>query len=364
MKQLSVCALILFVIALCSSDATAGIRRVGLNQTYTTLTAAYTAAVNDDTLLISPGVYNETVTSTKRLHWIGAGYDESAISGRLILNAGSNGTRIEGLLIAASFSGAGGIVTLAATVDMVSIKRCTIEDFDGPGCNSIATIYRVGTPGGSLTIDQCILLNVTNTCGGDAMINLRGDFVTIKNSVLCRRYNNADGDDSAFYGSPQNLTVENCVFLGFTLLINTTGVFPLSFNNNIVHDWTSSASWGTYPGGGTGWSYNASSTIAPPGTNGILLTGDPFVNYDETANFIYGSSDLHVTGSPCIDAGDPAILDLDNSRSDMGVYGGPTPHVDGGAPNYPFTIAFGVPSSMTAGQQLPIQATGRIGAGY
>ncbi|MBK6909625.1 MAG: hypothetical protein IPH10_01610 [bacterium] len=136
--------------------------------------------------------------------------------------------------------------------------------------------------------------------------------------------------------------------------------------NVVAYDWKSSPTWGTFPGGGTGWSYNASSTIAPPGANGILLTGDPFVNYDETANYIYGVSDLQLAaGSPCIDAGDPAILDLvDGSRSDMGIYGGPTPHVDGGAPNYPFTIAFDVPSSMTAGQQLPIQATGRIGAGY
>ena len=51
-----------------------------------------------------------------------------------------------------------------------------------------------------------------------------------------------------------------------------------------------------------------------PGTG--CITADPL--------FVAVSTDFHLaSGSPCINAGDPAILDVDNSRSDMGCYGGP-----------------------------------------
>ncbi len=40
---------------------------------YTTLSAAYTAAVSGDTILIGPGTYSESsIASTKRLAWVGA----------------------------------------------------------------------------------------------------------------------------------------------------------------------------------------------------------------------------------------------------------------------------------------------------
>ena len=41
-----------------------------------------------------------------------------------------------------------------------------------------------------------------------------------------------------------------------------------------------------------------------------------------------GSADLHLqVGSPAIDAGDPSSTwnDVDGSRNDMGIYGGPAP---------------------------------------
>ncbi|HEX2658868.1 MAG TPA: hypothetical protein VHU40_11375, partial [Polyangia bacterium] len=37
------------------------------------------------------------------------------------------------------------------------------------------------------------------------------------------------------------------------------------------------------------------------------------------------AGDFHLLpGSPAVDAGDPAVLDPDGSRADLGVYGGPT----------------------------------------
>jgi len=346
--------------------ASAGIRRVGLNQTYTTLTAAYTAAVNDDTLLISPGGYNETITSTKRLHWIGAGYDRVTINGRLLLNSGSSGSSVDGIGLTSSTNGS--TVEIASAVDFIQFKRSSVKNTNTQRGQVCTAIKRTTSPGGMLLLNECIVTIRTSyeyPYGGfSRALELNGDNLSIRNSIIALTDNNGTAV-VGFSGTCQSFALENSAVVGFSQLFDLAGNFPFLFRNNIAHDWIGSGNWGTYPGGGTGWSYNASTTITPQGSNTLLLANDPFVNYDETANYIYGNSDLHLAnGSPCIDAGDPAILDLDGSRSDMGIYGGPTPHVDGGAPNYPFTIAFDVPSSMTAGQQLPIQATGRIGAGY
>lgn len=365
MKRNWILALAILLV-LFASLSHAAIRRVGLNQTYTTLTAAYTAAVNDDTLLISPGVYSETITSTKRLTWLGAGYDEVTVNGRLILNAGSSGTRVEGLHLNYAYDGGGGLLALASGISLINIKRCIIHNLAETtygSSNYARCVERVASPGGALNVESCVFIHHSTDYNSYALA-LLGDEATVRNCLFAF-HGPASNAYPAIYGTPTSVLMENNVFLGYPLIFNTTGAFTLVFKNNIAHDWIGTSYWGFYPGGGTGWSYNASSTIAPPGTDGILLAGDPFVNYDETANYIYGSSNLHFNaGSPCIDAGNPAILDLDNSRSDMGIYGGPTPHVDGGAPNYPFAIDLTIPANMSAGQQLPIQATGRIGAGY
>ncbi|MBU1920387.1 hypothetical protein KKG66_06045, partial [bacterium] len=104
----------------------------------------------------------------------------------------------------------------------------------------------------------------------------------------------------------------------------------------------------------------------PPGTNGLLLTSNPFVDYDESGIYIRDVSDLHLApGSDCIDAGHPSLLDLDDSRSDMGCYGGTHPLIDTGAPAYPFTIQLDIdPSVIPVGDQLNVETTGRIGPRY
>ena len=43
------------------------------------------------------------------------------------------------------------------------------------------------------------------------------------------------------------------------------------------------------------------------------------------------NDDLYLfVGSPCIDTGDPSIVDVDGTRSDMGAYGGPNADADDG----------------------------------
>jgi hypothetical protein len=58
--------------------------------------------------------------------------------------------------------------------------------------------------------------------------------------------------------------------------------------------------------------------FTPDSTN---LSVDPMIVNDDTT---YGKLDFHLQKySPLIDAGDPNILDIDGTRSDIGLYGGP-----------------------------------------
>ena len=63
--------------------------------------------------------------------------------------------------------------------------------------------------------------------------------------------------------------------------------------------------------------YNCETALYEIGTPGLgCLNVDP--------NYINPVVDFHLNSSSlCINAGDPVILDVDASRSDMGVYGGP-----------------------------------------
>ena len=72
-------------------------------------------------------------------------------------------------------------------------------------------------------------------------------------------------------------------------------------------------------------------------------------------------------GSEWIDAGRTGTpyLDTDGSRSDIGIYAGPTPFSDGrGAPSVPVVIEFQVtPTTVSPTGTITITATGRIGDG-
>ncbi len=67
---------------------------------------------------------------------------------------------------------------------------------------------------------------------------------------------------------------------------------------------------------------NINNTIGGASLDSSDIVADPmFVN--DTIPAYGGTYDYHLQKySPAIDAGDPSILDVDGSRSDIGVYGG------------------------------------------
>jgi hypothetical protein len=95
---------------------------------------------------------------------------------------------------------------------------------------------------------------------------------------------------------------------------------PLSVRNSILFQ--NGAQAVTVASGATApaWSYNdinpALGVADPAGASGNISADPLFVSA--------ASGNFHLSvGSPAINAGDPAVLDLDTSRSDMGSTGGP-----------------------------------------
>ena len=357
MKTLIVFTIALLCLTLSASATIRYVSAYGGGQ-YTTLSAAYTAAVNGDTILIGPGTYNEgTLTSTKRLAWVGAGWDQSKVtftSYFRISTTAANYSLVEGLRI--ETGGSNGF-NLYSSVDSVTVRRCLLK-------NTYAYSPVFNAEGGRAYVEDCILIQTGIYANTVATPNAASLF---RGCVFAST--TASGSYACFFsssGTAGTLEIYNCVFLNqFKIFDLESGSQPVIGVNNIFYDWRASPTFGTYPGAST-FDYNASQTIAAPGTNTINIAADPFVNYDEALNFQEGISDLHlVPESGLIDTGHPELLDPDETRSDFGVYGGPHPLVDDGVPPYPWAVDIILtPNLVGQGTDVNATAVGRIGPQY
>jgi hypothetical protein len=218
--------------------------------------------------------------------------------------------------------------------------------------------------GGRLYVEDCILILAGSST---EMIQTPNAASLFRGCVFA--WSPATGSRPVFYsgsGTGGSIEVYNCVFLNqYKIFDLAAGSQPVIAVNNIFYDWRASATFGTYPGAST-FDYNASQTVAAPGTNTITITDDPFVNYDEALNFQEGISNLHlVPASGLIDTGHPNLFDPDLTRSDFGVYGGPHPLVDNGVPPYPWPVNIVLtPNLVGQGTDVNATAIGRIGPQY
>lgn len=351
-KLLTLCfALLLMVIA-----ANAAILRVNPNGTapYTTILAAYNAAVNGDTIVVAPGNYGETILSNKRLRVIGAGWDQVSMR-YWYFNSGATGSSIEGIKLETQ---GGEYPCYSYASDSVTVRRCFLK------ANYFTSVWarEASVVNKWITFEDCVMIAAQNNGANDCLA-FNQDSCVVRNCYI-QGVQAAGATLNAFVGNPRFLTVTNCIFTNWAQLFATTGTYGLYYANNIVHDWNAGAVYGTYSPTGT-FEYNASATITPPGTNATLLAGDPFVNYDETANYVDNTTDLHVTaGSNLIDTGVPTLLDRNGSRSDHGIYGGPYQFVENGVPAYPFVISIVAPSAIISGDSLNVNTIGRVGPRY
>lgn len=315
---------------------------------YQTFAAANGASANGDTILIGPGYYPEDINWIGVRTIIGAGWDRTQAWQLQITQASTTGSVIEGIF----FSIPGQSLNVGSNADSVLIRRCRFLS----SSNYVCIIL-----GNRITLEDCLIIQT----GIFSMVSVPTDRLVVRNCLFVHQNGN-NSSRYAFIGNNGNLEIYNCVFLGLLRILNCTGSQPVVFVNNIVYDWAGAGPvYGTYLAGSM-FDYNASSVITPPGTNAILLTADPFVNYDEAANWVQGTSDLHpAAGAPIIDSGHPDITDLDSTQSDMGIYGGPRPLVDYGVPSYPFALTLTIsPTLIGVGDTVQVNTSGRVGPRY
>jgi len=205
-------------------------------------------------------------------------------------------------------------------------------------------------PGYHINLNNCDSAKVENNLFTDAVIP--ADWGTVDwlyardcaNLVVCN--NTVDQVDEGPW--------TGCWWVASTHGVSLYNTTSSEILNTLITNLTG-IRWLTYPAGG-GWGCIGSGNIDPvvdycnvwnirrayghpPTVNYSLwyrfdgdITEGPNCTNPGPADQDYGSDPLYVdtiynhqlnTGSPCIDTGDPDILDYDGSQSDMGCYGGP-----------------------------------------
>lgn len=349
----------LMVLAVAAA-APAAVLRVSQSGTgdYLTLGTAYAAAANGDTILIHSGVYNESLFSSKRLTILGAGIDQVTFQQQFNFTTGSNRSIMEGVSVESPNQPT---LSISGSADSIVARRSRFTATGGNNC-----IQRAGASGVRLILEDCIIVSSFLNHAGANGVSCGTDTIVIRNCIFARPISNTNFA-AAISGNPNSLAITNCVFLGSQRLFSLFGSGLVVFSNNLAYHWVTATAptWGTYPVSAM-FHYNAASTITPPGSEALLLTANPFVNYDSSGWFNYGTSDLHLAaGTPAIDAGNPSLFDLDSTRSDLGAFGGPIPFVPSGAPAYPFTVSVTLDNPIpSVTDTVHVQSIGRIGPRY
>jgi hypothetical protein len=214
---------------------------------YTTVQAAHNASLPGDTVLVhgSPTNYNENVTVTKQLTFIGPGYYPQTETGykatgiNFYLANSSTNTKIMGFYSLYVYC------TNTAAISGIIIERNHVPGilFNQSGSisgfviqNNIASSIKWAQTASGLIIRNNIFNNDGNQVpidGGNST-----NSTNIKNNLfVCSVY-------YAIYGL-QNCIIENNIFFGREPVTNTTTVLNCAINNNLTHG----VSWTTMPFG-------------------------------------------------------------------------------------------------------------------
>ena len=328
---------------------------------------AVDVSVSGDTVRVGSGVYAESLILSNGVYLIGSGIDSTTIDGRGIaqyLIQTSDTNWIEGFWIRVIGPGSVGILFGGFAADSFVV----IQN------NKITDAYQgVNGAWGTMVIRNNILENndygVYCVIQSDVIIennyfenNTTGIFVGFNNSsvnsnVLTHSYlegisgvscSEFVAANNIVYGIEKNSlyawgivneglsgdkgTIINNTVVGTTgqgmgieiLTDLTTGADSQIVKNNIVTNFkvgiaTSVRSWEDPEISYNDLWNNAESLRIFDSPTGGLDSGNIFLD----PMFVNDTSDFHLQfASPCIDAGDPTILDPDSSRSDIGAYGG------------------------------------------
>ena len=98
----------------------------------------------------------------------------------------------------------------------------------------------------------------------------------------------------------------------------------------------------------------------PAGTGNLVCTSAAFdsLNYSSPR-----ASNYHLSAASVLrNAGNPAVFDVDSTRSDIGIYGGLNPMVDNGVPAFPFVSELDVPMVVPQSGAVRFYVRGVIGS--
>jgi hypothetical protein len=169
--------------------------------------------------------------------------------------------------------------------------------------NNIILFTGSSNPGSGISVDAVKEVHIYNNLISGFTYNIYFDTVTdsafIKNNVLI--YQSAGGVASSIRSFANRLFINNIVLAQNRRGIRGDGLINSDYNlfwENLIDI--------------EGISYGDSDRVADP-----MFVKDTLPTFN-------GNYDFHLQAfSPGIDKGDPEILDLDSSRSDIGLYGGP-----------------------------------------
>ena len=323
MKQLFLLAL---TTAIFSSSSFAKIWRVnnnpGINADFTTLQAAHNGAASGDTIYLesSPTSYG-ALTSIKKLAIIGTGYFldvnpglqafalPSKVDG-LTLNAGSEGTSIEGLSLN------GSAVSINGVNDIV-IRRNYFGSFNGAIPDYIVGSVYINNGASNIFITQNYVLAINNNAASTGIL--------ISNNFL---------SFNSYYGE---VTTAQCIQLNpNTVAIIKNNIFRrgtvTAYNSNITNNIMYN---GFLAGSGNLISNNIANGTQFGSTDGNNQNIDMATVFEST-----GSYDAYFklkAGSPAIGAGYGSTA---QTPVDCGMFGGSGSYVLSGIPAIPSIYFF------------------------
>ena len=326
--------------------------------------------VDGDTIYVANGVYKENLVINTLISLIGSSVDSTVIDGTGLGNYTVH-FRNSGAIGNFSIYGRGEeILTSRVIYSNVLTNLVYVND-----CKLTNAGVGIGMGGGDLISDNII---ITYTSRG---INLFGsNFNSVSNSIIITDNEDCQGINVGFAGSveyqinnnillftgdpqftnpdygitamqPHRISIYNNLISGFAENISLTVPEDTAKVMNNILSYHLDYGWGSlfinsgemiannnifnnnpsaiymFPGSTVFSNYNLfwenqlNYNDVTPGDSDIVA--DPmFVN--DTIPTLNGEYDLHLQKySPAIDKGDPSILDVDGSRSDIGLFGGP-----------------------------------------
>lgn len=277
---------------------------------FTTIQAGINAANDNDTVMISEGVYREVVTILGRngISIVGAGMDRTIIDGeRKDLN---------GVISVISPYGTHNIIVQDLTVRNGYVTGINLQDHGSTdaGYKQLLRVRceRNGGSGASLIAERSLVRNCIFSENSGTGISVEDSwdglcYASFQNNAFVR--NGRSGITAGYYEA--NVYATNNIFMGNAEYAISIGKLPNSSPSLV-------ANYNLTTGNGKG-NYFFSYVNVPISLGPNDLVVDPL--------FVAATlGDYHLCpGSPCINAGNPASVfnDPDATRNDIGVFGGP-----------------------------------------